>query len=142
MPDSETLSDVDRELLEAAEVYRERAHAPISNYQVGAALLGETDDGPAIFGGCNFEHIVLGLSCCAEQVALHTAIAEGVRKFTTVAVFTTSSPPAAPCGSCRQALSAWGVERVVMGNDKGEVVIVPFSALLPYAFDLKGPVQP
>lgn len=127
----------DQRLLDCAATLRTRAHAPISNYQVGAALLAE--DGTVI-GGCNVEHIVLGLSCCAEQVAIHTAVAQGITRFSTVAVMTASSPPAAPCGSCRQVLHSWGVERVIMGNTAGEVVVVTLSELLPYAFDLKEPL--
>jgi cytidine deaminase len=132
-------SDADRSLLEVARRYQGRAHAPLSNYRVGAALRGA--DG-RVFGGCNVEHIVMSLSCCAERVAVFTGIAEGSSRFTDVAVFTDSSPPAAPCGSCRQALHGFGVERVVMGNPRGEISVCTLRELLPRAFDLEGPVAP
>jgi len=128
----------DSELLRVARDYRERAWAPISNYRVGAALLG--DDGK-VYGGCNVEHIILGLSCCAERVAIQSAIAEGARGFSAVAVVTVSSPPAAPCGSCRQMLHTWGIERVLMGNLDGEVEVMTMAELLPRAFNLKAPLS-
>ena len=128
----------DAELLRVAQDYRERAWAPMSNYLVGAALLG--DDGK-VYGGGNVEHIILGLSCCAERVAIQSAISEGVRGFSAVAVVTVSSPPAAPCGSCRQMLHTWGVERVLMGNLDGEVDVSSMSELLPRAFSLKEPLS-
>jgi cytidine deaminase len=129
----------DSALVDVAARYRERAWAPISNYKVGAALLG--DDGK-VYGGCNVEHIILGLSCCAERVAIQSAVAEGVRGFSAVAVFTASSPPAAPCGVCRQMLHTWGVQRVIMANTTGEREVASMAELLPRAFDLKGPLPP
>jgi cytidine deaminase len=125
-------------LLDVARQYQGRAWAPISNYRVGAALL--TRDG-AVIGGANVEHIVLSLSCCAERIALQTAISEGHREFSAVAVFTDSSPPAAPCGSCRQMLHTWNVQRIIMGNSGGETVEITIDELLPLAFQLKVPLR-
>src|SRR2546427_6639429 len=44
---------------------RRWAHAPYSNFNVGAALL--TSDG-RVFTGCNVENSTYGLSMCAERV--------------------------------------------------------------------------
>lgn len=140
MPASDPTAD-DLALLAVAKDYASRAYAPISHYYVGAALRCKTAAGEQMIGGCNVEHIVLSLSSCAERVAIFTAIAQGAREFDTVAVYTHSSPPAAPCGSCRQMLHTWKISRVVMGNDRGEVRVVTMDDLLPYAFDLEGPVK-
>jgi cytidine deaminase len=121
----------DAELTLLASNARENAHAPHSNYSVGAAL--RCADG-TIFLGCNVENFVLGLTCCAEMVALFSAVAAGHTKFSEIAVFTISSPPAAPCGSCRQLLYSWSIPRVIMGNDQGELETTTLSALLPKAF--------
>lgn len=146
MPDSPAISEVpawpadvsaaDRELLTRAFLHLGRAHAPISNYRVSAAL--RCADGE-IFCGCNIENILLGLSPCAEMVAIYCAVNAGVHKFNAVAVITDSSPPASPCGSCRQLLHSWGVSRVIMGNLAGEVRSATMQELLPLAFDLDGP---
>lgn len=128
------MNDSDAELIAAATAARVNAWAPMSDYRVGAAI--RCEDG-TIVAGCNVEHVVLPLTCCAEQVAIHTAVAMGQRLMTAVAVVTNSSPPASPCGACRQVLVAWGVSRVVMANDRGEVVVASMSELLPLAFGAK-----
>lgn len=44
------------------------------------------------------------MGTCAERVAFGKAVTEGHRKFRAVAVSTDISPPASPCGMCRQLL--------------------------------------
>ncbi len=90
------------ELLEAALQARNHAHAPYSNFAVGAALL--TDTGK-IFIGCNVENISLGLTICAERSAVASAIAAGEKGFVAIAVVADSDEPALPCGACRQVLA-------------------------------------
>ena len=127
------MDSADLALVARAAEARKRAVCDVSGYAVGAAL--RTLDG-AIFSGCNVENIVLGETCCAEKVALLKAISEGGRSFETVAVFTSSSPPASPCGSCRQLLWHWGVTRVLSGNPEGETVTWTVAELLPGAFKI------
>lgn len=137
MADSE-LTDADRVLIAEARVAWGHAYAPISRYRVGAALRAE--DG-SIHRGANVENIVLPLTCCAEQVALFHAVALGHRAFESVAVFTPSSPPAPPCGSCRQLLFHWRIGRVILANDLGETKVVWVDDLLPHAFHLEDPPE-
>ncbi len=109
-------------LLEAAERAAENAYAPYSNFRVGAAIL--TEDGK-IFTGCNIEHASYGVTCCAERVALFSAVAAGARKFSAIAVTHT------PCGICRQALSEFGDMDVITPAGTNRL-----SRLLPEAFTL------
>jgi cytidine deaminase len=90
------------ELLEAAFQARRHAHAPYSNFAVGAALLTETGK---IFTGCNVENISLGLTICAERAAVAAAIANGEKDFVAIAVVADSDEPVLPCGGCRQVLA-------------------------------------
>ena len=108
----------DESLLQLAQRAREHAVADLSGYAVGAALLAESGE---VFTGCNVENIVLAETVCAEKVALLKAISQGQRRFEAVAVFTVSSPPASPCGSCRQLLHHWKVARVISSNPAGEL---------------------
>jgi len=95
---------------EAAQAVHANAHAPYSRFLVGAAL--EAEDG-RVFVGVNVENASLGLTICAERVALGAAIAAGARRFRRIVVVSQSTPPAAPCGACRQALAEFGVDLIV-----------------------------
>ena len=61
-----------KKLIEAAKKIRKNAHAIYSNYMVGAAVLTIDD---SIITGCNVESSSYGLTCCAERVALFSAVA-------------------------------------------------------------------
>jgi len=89
-------------LLNRAAAAAENAHCPYSDYPVGAALL--TDDGE-IFCGCNVENASLGLTICAERVALGCAVAAGHSEFSALAVVADGAEIPFPCGACRQVLS-------------------------------------
>ena len=72
-----------QELIRMALAAREKAYAPYSGFMVGAALRAE--DG-RIFTGCNVENAAFTPTSCAERTALFKAVAEGVTKFTDIAV--------------------------------------------------------
>ena len=121
---------IDR-LVAAATAARERAYAPYSNFAVGAALL--LPDG-RIIPGCNVENASYGLAICAERSAVSAAIASGVQRFDAIAVVADCSPPASPCGACRQVLSEFGDFPVVLANLAGERELASVRDLLPGAF--------
>jgi len=75
------------------------AYCPYSQFHVGASIL--TNDGQYI-NGANVENAAYPVGTCAERVAFGKAITEGHRKFKAVAVATDITPPASPCGMCRQ----------------------------------------
>lgn len=119
-------------LLEAATAARLRAHAPYSGFLVGAAV--RADDG-SIHTGCNVEISSYSHTCCAERVAIFKAVSEGHRHFTACAVVTDISPPASPCGACRQVLNDFGGDMtMILANLDGAVTEVPLAELLPMAF--------
>ena len=89
----------ERALADAAVAARAAAHAPYSEYRVGAALL--CADGTVVVG-CNVENASYGLTICAERNAVFAAVASGERRFTAVAVATEDG--GSPCGACRQVL--------------------------------------
>lgn len=121
-------------LTEQARAARERAIATYSGFRVGAALRTR---GGRIFRGCNIENASYGLTVCAERVALLTALAEGEREFDAIAVVSDATPPATPCGPCRQLL--WEYCRdieVVTADLHGQERRFRMSELLPHPFDL------
>jgi len=121
------------ELLSAALDARKRAHAPYSNYRVGAALLAE--DG-CVFSGCNVESSSYGLTICAERVALFKAVSEGAGRFVALALTAGPGKPCHPCGACRQVLWEHAPGLVIIAEDeKGKIVERKLKALLPDPFD-------
>ena len=127
--------DVDALVQEAARA-RERAYAPYSHYQVGAAVL--TADGQ-VFTGCNVENAVYPLGLCAERVAIFKAVSEGYRDFTAMAVVTGNG--GSPCGSCRQVMHEFAPEMTVfIADGQGNIRRTSVPELLPDSFgadDLK-----
>ena len=120
-----------QKLVQAAMDMRNHAHAPYSNYRVGAAV--ETESGE-IIGGCNVESSSYGLTCCAERVALFRALAEGHTSFNALAVATENG--GSPCGACRQGIWDLCKEILVHICDKsGLLKTFSSSELLPDAFD-------
>lgn len=119
------------DLVAAAAAARRRAHAPYSNFAVGAALL---DSSGRVHVGCNVENASYGLTICAERNAVAAAVAAGASRFVAIAVVTDATPPASPCGACRQVLAEFGDMPVVLANPEGEQVRTSVSDLLPHAF--------
>lgn len=127
--------DWDR-LIAAAAAARANAYAPYSGFPVGAALLME--DG-SVWAAANVENCIPALSVCAERNAMTAAASAGLRRPRAVAVITDTSPPARPCGLCRQTLSEFtGTEAlpILVTNPQGEREETTLSALLPDRFFL------
>ncbi len=95
----------------AAVAAKEVAYCPYSRFRVGAALLPReptaavSADGtpPVVIKGCNVENASYPVGMCAERVGFGAAAAQGITTFKALAVATDISPPASPCGMCRQA---------------------------------------
>lgn len=87
------------ELQQRAVAAKSTAYCPYSQFRVGAVLLGA--DG-SYTTGANVENASYPVGTCAERVAFGRAATSGVRSFRAVAVATDISPPASPCGMCRQ----------------------------------------
>lgn len=105
-------------LIAAAAEARGNARAILTGYSVGAAILY---DGGEVASGCNVEFDLAGLSLCAERVAVACGVARGLGPPRALAVITGDSPPAAPCGVCRQML----VELVAAGEDLPILLVNP-----------------
>ncbi len=120
-------------LLDAALRARENAHAPFSQFRVGAALEDETG---RLHGGCNIENATYGLTICAERVAVFKAVSEGARKFRRVAVAADTDQLTPPCGACRQILWEFcGDVELILVNLKGKTETFRLKDLFPRPFD-------
>jgi len=107
------------------------AYAPYSGYKVGAALLSVSGE---IYHGVNVENAAYSTSMCAERTAVFKAVSNGELAFSAIAIATENG--GSPCGACRQVLSEFGLETLVMVVDsQGEVTLeTTIGTLLPEAF--------
>ncbi len=119
-------------VMNAAREASQKAYAPYSNFQVGAAIL--TEDG-ALYSGCNVENASYGLSMCAERsAAFAMALANpDDREINLVAIFSPKVSPCFPCGACRQVLREFGCKEVVV-EEASALRNYRFEEILPYAF--------
>jgi cytidine deaminase len=123
-------------LVAAARAARERAYAPYSHFAVGAALLME--DG-SIHAAANVENCIPALSICAERNAMSAAASAGLRRPRAVAVVTDASPPARPCGLCRQTLVEFARDLpILVVNVDGDREETTLAELFPQPFSLPG----
>ena len=125
-------------LRELARAVAANSYSPYSHFRVGAALL--LGDG-SIVTGCNVENASYRLTSCAEQAAVARAVSErgpGIR-LRAVAVANLNGAPSMPCGACRQTLSEFGDDDVLIlypGED-GADNSTTLAALLPHAFRMQ-----
>ena len=126
------------ELIEKAKQAMEKAYAPYSGFQVGAALL--CADG-SIYTGCNIENASYSPTICAERTAFAKAVSEGKRDFKAIAVCGGKGGVitglCTPCGVCRQVMAEFCKEdfRVILVKPDGDEERT-LSQLLPDSFTL------
>jgi cytidine deaminase len=120
-------------LILAAKQARENAHAPFSDFRVGAAVRANSG---RTYTGCNIENASYSLTCCAERVAIFKALSEGERGFDAIAVVTETDTLTPPCGACRQIIWEFcGDVPVILANLKGKIERESSATLLPRPFD-------
>lgn len=128
----------DEQLIEIARKVRGNAHAPYSNYFVGAALV---DDTGKVHSGCNVENAAYPEGSCAEANAIGAMVAAGGRKISVIAAVggTNELEFCTPCGGCRQNILEFSDEntRIILINEEGEVQEYSIDELLPLAFRLR-----
>lgn len=91
------------ELQKRATAAKATAYCRYSRFRVGATLLCADEAGDVVYvPGANVENASYPVGTCAERVAFGTAVTSGIKKFRAIAVATDISPPASPCGMCRQ----------------------------------------
>ncbi|MGH2545069.1 MAG: cytidine deaminase [Ardenticatenaceae bacterium] len=116
---------------------RGNAHAPYSDFPVGAAV--EMENG-AIFGGANVENAAYPQSICAERSAIVSAVSAGHRQLRRI--YIVAEPAATPCGGCRSVIAEFGTHdtEIIVGNPQGEEIHFRLRDLLPHAFELGEPL--
>jgi homotetrameric cytidine deaminase len=131
---SDLLLDDPQALLAAADEVMHTAHAPYSQFRVGAAL--RTRSG-AVHVGANVENVAYPQGQCAEASAIGALIAAGEREISAIAVVAEKLDVCPPCGGCRQRLSEFAAAEtpVYLGRPGGSLHATTIGELLPLAFD-------
>ncbi len=130
------------ELVEKAKSATQKAYAPYSKFNVGAAVLLKNNE---VVLGNNQENAAYPSGTCAERTAIFYANAKypdvPVDKIA-IASFTNddfTDDPITPCGSCRQVLCETEVRfgtpiTVVLYGKKKTYVVENVSSLMPLSF--------
>ena len=110
---------VEENLIDAAFKALKNSHSPHSGFRVGSAILGSSG---AIYPGTNVEFDAFSLTVCAERSALFGGISNGEKKFTAIAIATSSDELKFPCGLCRQALVEFNPDMKVILITKDKII--------------------
>ena len=132
-------------LFAAASAARAKAHAPYSNYAVGAALLA--DDGN-IYAGCNVENAAFPEGWCAETTAIGHLVMGGAKRIVRAVVVASRIDGervpggrfCTPCGGCRQRLSEFAASpstEIWAADPEGASQRFTMAELLPAGFVLE-----
>ena len=131
-------------LMEQASNARNKAYAPYSKFNVGAALLLENGK---VITGSNQENASYPSGLCAERTAIYYAGSQYPDvKILKLAITASSqnqptNSPIPPCGACRQAISEYEInqetpiEIYFMGETGKVVKSNSLANLLPLVFD-------
>ena len=138
------LSQSEKEYMKQAIENRQKAYAPYSKFQVGAAIV--LDNG-MVLQGSNQENAAYPSGLCAERVVIFYAGANYPNN-KIVKLFITATPsdrdsenPIPPCGSCRQSIAEYEIKQdlpieIYFMGAKGEVYKSDsLKNLLPFMFD-------
>ncbi len=127
------------ELLNIAKNASKNAFVPISNYQVGAALLAKSG---TVYIGVNVEdEAIPAMSVCAERNAIQNAISQGDTEFLAIAVVGKMKDKdefdatLTPCGMCRQYMIDMCKDIDIICYIDGAEKIVKPRDLLAFTYD-------
>ncbi|KAL7927868.1 cytidine deaminase-like protein [Trichoderma austrokoningii] len=125
------------ELQKRAAAAKATAYCRYSRFRVGATLLCADEAGDVVYvPGANVENASYPVGTCAERVAFGTAVTSGIKEFRAIAVATDISPPASPCGMCRQFIREFcKLETpVIMFDKNSDYAVLTVEQLLPMSF--------
>jgi cytidine deaminase len=122
------------DMLALARRVQANAHAPYSNFKVGAVLRAESG---RLYAGCNVENAAHPQGQCAEASAIGAMVAGGDKRIAELVVVGSDGRLCTPCGGCRQRLIEFaGAETPVhVCGPSGLLKTFTLGELMPFAFD-------
>ncbi|MDD3303967.1 MAG: cytidine deaminase [Clostridia bacterium] len=128
------------DLITIAKNARKNAVATNTGYSVGAALI--TKSGTVYIGANIEEYSIIGLSNCAERVAIQNALSHGERDFSAIAIVGGKASSdeiddtLVPCGVCLQYILDMCKDVDIITYVSGTIINKKLSEFLPYGFEL------
>ena len=130
------------DLINIAKNAKKNAFANVTDYKVGAALIASS--GTVYIGANVEEYSILGLSNCAERVAIQNAISHGEKSFEAIAVVGSNDDESCddtlvPCGTCLQYILDMCSNVDIITYIDGKIVSKKVKEFLnnPYEFNNK-----
>lgn len=127
------------ELINIAKNAKKNALANVTGYKVGAALIASSG---TIYLGANVEEpAIIGLSNCAERVAIQNAISHGERNFEAIAIVGSRDDKKCdetlvPCGTCLQYILDMCSNVDIITYIDGKIVSKKVKEFLNVPFEL------
>ena len=122
-----------QELFDAALAAFGNAHAPYSNYPVGAAVRAASG---AVYAGCNVENAAYPQGWCAEASAIAAMVTAGERVIVEVLTISDGKKIGTCCGGCRQKIREFASVDIPIYSCGPEGMRATFTleGLLPMSF--------
>lgn len=122
-----------REMFDAAMAAMANAHAPYSNYPVGAAVRAASG---LVYAGCNVENAAYPQGWCAETSAIAAMVSAGERTITAVLTVATGELVGTCCGGCRQKIREFAALDIPIWSCGTDGIRATFTLddLLPNSF--------
>lgn len=118
-------------LLDKAREALNRSYVPYSGNRVGAAILTANNN---IYVGANIGNSCSTLNCCAEQVAVNSAVMSSDHELVAIAICKAVQEPCFPCGRCLQILAEFADDMVILTESKDGMIENSLKFLLPVPF--------
>lgn len=122
-----------KELIEKAISAKSLAYTPYSKFNVGACVLAESGK---TYTGANIENSTFGATICAERNAIMSAVLNGEKQLTKIAICSSSNGYTFPCGICRQTMAEFADDNfeIIVAKTPDDYKIYKLGELLPYSF--------
>jgi cytidine deaminase len=129
----DSLSDAEKELVEAAREARKHAYVPYTNHRVGAAVRASSGK---IYAAPNLEIVSLSQSVHGERNAVNTMASAGERRLETLVC--AGQLNGIPCAECRQAIWEFcGADpnvKIIAVSIDGTINVMTIGELYPYPY--------
>ena len=106
---------------------------PITSLKRTVLINAKVINNNHIIRGFNIESKAYPTTLCAERVAIFSALSQGYRKFSAMAIVTNDQ--GSPCGGCRQIMYEYlGNIPIIIANKEKDILRTTVLELLPNPF--------